>query len=293
MSGILNPSFFAAKGAPPQQIIYDRMLQQDSVHIVHACVGETVFQEAKNPLLKVAIPFGQASIHACWQTAAGQQKWQHVRAGHVSIMPAAMPYETNWQCRAEILILCLQPQLLATLAEELAMGDRLEIIEHWTAHDLLIQQLGLDLRAELQRGSPSLLYIDACAIVLATHLLRQYSTAQPLALKPVEGMTHARTAQIKAYIHENLESELSLAELAQVVNMNLYRFARTFKQTFGISPHQYVLKQRIERARFLLAHTDLTLQAISYQLGFSSQSHFTTAFRRAVGVTPKAFRAAQ
>ena len=125
MSEKLNPSFFEAKGAHPQQIVYDRMLQQESIKVIHACVGQNLFREPKNPSLKVAIPFGQASIHASWQTATGRQKQQHVRAGHISIMPAEMPYETNWQCRAEILILCLQPQLIATIAEEMVVGARL------------------------------------------------------------------------------------------------------------------------------------------------------------------------
>lgn len=289
----LNPSFFEAKGAHPKQIIYDRMLQLDSINVIHACIGQNLFRESKNPLLKVAIPFGQASIHASWQTATGFQKRQHVREGHISIMPASMPYETNWQCRAEILILCLQPQLMANIAEQLVISDRVEIIEHWTASDLLIQQLGLGLRTELQKGSPMPLYVDAFATILATHLLRQYSTAKQLSLKPAERLSNNQLAHVAAYIDENLESELSLAELALVLNMNLYRFVRAFKQTIGLSPHQYVLKQRIERAKFLLANTNLTLQDISYQLGFSSQSHFTTTFRRSVGVTPKVFRAAQ
>ena len=166
MSEKLKSSFFETKGAHPEQIVYDRMLQQNGINIIHACVGQNLFRESKNPLLKVAIPFGQASIQASWQTATGYQKRQHVKTGHISIMPAEMPYETNWQCSAEILILCLQPQLMTTIAEEVVVGDRLEIIEHWTANDLFIQQLGLQLRAELQAGSPSLLYVDAFATVL-------------------------------------------------------------------------------------------------------------------------------
>jgi len=288
-----NPSFFEAKGAHPKRILYDKMLQQDSINIVHACVGKNLFRESKNPFLKIAIPFGQASIHASWQTATGSQKQQHIKTGHVSIMPAEMPYETNWQCGSEIIILCLKPQLLTTLAEELVIGDRLEIVEQWTAHDSLIRQLGLALRTELQRGSPLPLYVDACATVLATHLLRQYSTAKQQSLRPSEYLTSHQVSQVTSYIEENLESELSLAKLAQVANMNLYRFARAFKQTIGVPPHQYVLKQRVERAKFLLTNTNLSLQEISHQLGFSNQSHFTTVFRREVGVTPKTFRVMQ
>lgn len=288
-----SSSFFAAKGAHLQQIVYDRLLQSESIGVVHACVGANVFQEPKNPVLKVAIPFGQASIQATWQSATGDQKQQQVRTGHVSIMPAQMPYETNWQCQAEMLILCLPSQLMSRVAEEVVRGDRVEIIEHWTANDPFLQQLGLTVRAELQSGSPSRLYLDALATVLATHLLRNYSTNQPVALKASKPLSSPAIAQVAEYIHENLALELSLTALAQIADMNLYHFARTFKRAMGASPHQYVLQQRLERAKWLLAHTDLTLHDISYQLGFSSQSHFTTVFRQAIGVTPKAFREAQ
>lgn len=286
-------SFFAAKGAHLQHIVYDRMLQSESIDVVHACVGANVFQEPKNPVLKVAIPFGRASIQATWQSATGSQKQQQVQTGHVSIMPAQMPYETNWQCQAEILILCLQPKLMSSVAEEVVKGDRAEIVEHWTANDVFIQQLGFTMRAELQNGSPSHLYLDALSTVLATHLLRNYSTSQPLALDASEQLSSQVMTEVAEYIHENLALELSLAALAQVAGMNLYRFARAFKRAIGVSPHQYVLQQRIERAKVLLAHTDFAIHDISYQLGFSSQSHFTTAFRQAIGITPKAFREAQ
>lgn len=292
MSESTPSSFFAVKGAQRQQIVYDRILQSKSASVIHACIGVNLFREPKNSVLKVAIPFGQASIQATWQSASGNQKRQHVQTGHISIMPAEMPYETHWQRQAEILIFCLPSKLITGVAEEVK-SDRVEIIEHWTANDPFIQQLGLTVRAELQNGCPSHLYLDAVSTVLTTHLLRNYSNTQSVAQDTSETLSTRAVAQVIEYIHEHLALELSLTALAQIADMNLYRFARAFKYAIGVPPHQYVLQQRIERAKFLLVNTDLAIHDISYQLGFSSQSHFTTAFRRAIGVTPKAFREAQ
>ena len=72
--------------------------------------------------------------------------------------------------------------------------------------------------------------------------------------------------------------------------MSQYRFARAFKQSTGIPPHQYLLSQRIERAKKLLTLTQLQIADISYQLGFASQSHFAATFRRFTKVTPKVYR---
>ena len=72
--------------------------------------------------------------------------------------------------------------------------------------------------------------------------------------------------------------------------MSQYRFARGFKKATGFSPHKYLILQRIERAENLLHQDKLSIAEISYQLGFTSQSHFTTTFRKMTGVTPKYYR---
>lgn len=92
------------------------------------------------------------------------------------------------------------------------------------------------------------------------------------------------------YINENLERDLTLSEIAASVGMSSYHFARTFKQATGLPPHQYLIKLRLENAKRLLAQTNLAIAEIAYRVGFASQSHFTTLFRKHVGTTPKAYR---
>ncbi|MEH1913155.1 helix-turn-helix transcriptional regulator [Nostoc sp.] len=72
--------------------------------------------------------------------------------------------------------------------------------------------------------------------------------------------------------------------------MNSYSFCRWFKRLIGLSPHQYVIQCRIERAKFLLTYTQLPIIEIALQVGCSSQSNFTTLFRQHIGITPKAYR---
>jgi AraC family transcriptional regulator len=83
---------------------------------------------------------------------------------------------------------------------------------------------------------------------------------------------------------------LSLAELAAVINISATYFASLFKQAMGITPHQYVIQQRVERAKLMLSKTDLAIADIALQVGFSSQSHLTQQFKRFTGVTPKQVR---
>ncbi|GAQ00055.1 transcriptional regulator, AraC family [Leptolyngbya sp. NIES-2104] len=83
---------------------------------------------------------------------------------------------------------------------------------------------------------------------------------------------------------------MSLVELAEVINSSPTYFASLFKQAMEISPHQYVIQQRVERAKTMLSKTNLAIADIALQVGFSSQSHLTQHFKRFTGKTPKQIR---
>lgn len=92
------------------------------------------------------------------------------------------------------------------------------------------------------------------------------------------------------YVEERLDSNLSLHRLADLVGMNVYHFLRSFRQSTGIPPHQYILRRRVERAKMLLLNGHLSIAEIALQCGFYSQSHLTTAFHRLTQFTPRDFR---
>jgi AraC family transcriptional regulator len=96
--------------------------------------------------------------------------------------------------------------------------------------------------------------------------------------------------RVLEHMQEHLAQDLSLAELAGMVQMSPYYFSRLFKQSTGLSPHQYILQQRIEWAKRLLADARLPIAATAYHVGFASQAHFTKIFRQWVGTTPRQYR---
>jgi AraC family transcriptional regulator len=103
-------------------------------------------------------------------------------------------------------------------------------------------------------------------------------------------LSHVQLQQAIDYIYTHLNRDLSLAELASVINISPTYFASLFKQAMGTSPHQYVIQQRVERAKLMLLRTDLAIADIAIQVGFSSQSHLTQQFKRLTGLTPKQVR---
>jgi AraC family transcriptional regulator len=99
-----------------------------------------------------------------------------------------------------------------------------------------------------------------------------------------------RVRRVTEYIEQNLDKELRLTELAALVYMSPYHFARLFKCSTGLPPHRFVVQQRIARASAFLATAEVSIAQVSRLVGFRTPSHFTTVFRRVRGVTPRGYR---
>lgn len=95
---------------------------------------------------------------------------------------------------------------------------------------------------------------------------------------------------VKEYISENLNENLTVAKLAEIVNMSSSHFSRIFKRQTGFSPYDYILISRLNRAKYLLQVTDMTVASIAYETGFNSESNFIFFFTENEGISPGKFR---
>lgn len=95
---------------------------------------------------------------------------------------------------------------------------------------------------------------------------------------------------IKDYISENINDSLTVGKLAEIVNMSSSHFSRIFKRQTGFSPYDYVLVSRLNRAKYLLQVTDMTVASIAYETGFNSESNFIFFFTENEGISPGKFR---
>jgi len=127
---------------------------------------------------------------------------------------------------------------------------------------------------------------------LTVYLLRAHVNAQrsdEIELSRV-GIVDRRLRRAIEFMSANCGRELSLAEIARAAYLSEFHFSRLFKKITGATPHSYLASLRIERARRLLAESDLAIAEVGAEVGYASQSHFTKIFREATGMTPKAFR---
>jgi AraC family transcriptional regulator len=237
---------------------------------------------------QISIHIGPPALIYQW-LENGQLKQKYAVPGDVEIIPAKNYQRFRWHQELEFIDLYLEPGLLNRSFQGSVELDRVELVPQFLARDPLIHQIGLALKAELELGG-SRLYAETMASALAAHLLRRYSVQPRSIPSDSSRLTRQQLQAAIAYIHEHLSADLSLSELAAVVNLSPHYFASLFKRSTGKPPHQYVLEQRIASAKQLLIQPEHEIIDISQQVGFRNQSHFTRVFRQQTGVTPKVYR---
>jgi AraC family transcriptional regulator len=213
-----------------------------------------------------------------------------VHRGHSIFTPAGQP--SYWRGEASdtdetMLHIHLNPALVRQVAQA-AEIDSIDLVNCFSKPDLRLYQIAMLLLSELNSdGIMGRLYVESLTQVLVIHLLRNYSSSVPQIALQHSGLTTTQLRQTIDYIQAHLDQNLSLAEIAATINISPTYFSNLFKRATGNSPHQYVIQQRVERAKELLKTTDLAIASIAFQVGFSSQSHLTQHFKRLTGSTPK------
>ena len=134
------------------------------------------------------------------------------------------------------------------------------------------------------------LYADGLGVAIVARLLSDYSSHSFHFPLNSQALSRSRLNRVREYIASNLSQNISLADLASVAGLSRMHFAGQFRKSVRMQPHEYVLQQRIESAKALLRHTNRPLLEIALSVGFKTQSHFTTVFKRLVGQTPGLWR---
>lgn len=273
-------------------VIFYRKTEWDGLKLIHWRVRAGELVETAFARHEISLPL-EGGFTTTRQTATGQRQIVHRSPEAMCLVPSGQPISMDWSDYSECLTLAVEPRLITRAAAEAAYGGRVELKEVYDENDPLIWQIGLALLTEAEAQEPAgRLYAESLANTLAFHLFRHYNAGEPKATATATGgLTGRRLRLATEFINDHLAEDFTLADLATVVDLSPFHFARAFKRTTGLTPQQYLMQQRIERAKDLLAQEDLPIVEVSAQVGFKNQSHFTTFFRRYTAMTPKVWRA--
>ncbi len=248
--------------------------------------GELPEHEHREHLLLLALSGCSGEM----RTAGGLRAAAQAR-GSVCLIPSGEPFSTRVGGDTECLGIYLDPALIERAARDADPSGRFEVVARSNPLDHVVNNVGMALLAEMDSEAPGArLYAESLANVLAVHVLRNYTAAgaEPRGFKG--GLSGLRLRRVLSYIAEHHERELTLGDLASEAAMSTFHFAREFKRATGTTPHQHLLRFRVERAKALLAESQLPLAEVGLRTGFSHQSHFTRLFRRLTGTTPHTYR---
>ena len=214
-----------------------------------------------------------------------------VASGMSLLMPAGC--DSTWEGEAAPSARFRVPEPILRVAAE-QLGRRaaaFEIRNVFETRDVMIERIAQIMMSEMDRPShrsqPLIAETMSCA--LAAHLLRSYNAFELPAEEDVPPLAKRELAKLLEFIESNLDRSISLVELAELVNVSRFHFARLFKRSTGTTAIAFVEQCRIRRAQALVAETDTPLAEIALMTGFADQSHFTRRFHRHVGCTPAAF----
>lgn len=218
----------------------------------------------------------------------GSARCRSVRpaAGDVFFCPAHVPIAVRSQRACECVLLCLSPAFLGRVADRLEGERPGGVAPAVMRRDPFVRHVVTSLAEEAgrEKAAGRELLASSLATALGVHLIREYAgrveTSETVARLPDDELD-----RLRRHIDRNLDSPLRLDDLASLTGRSRFHFSRLFKSSTGMTPHQYVIRRRVERARELL-RAGAEIVEVAVAVGFASQSHLTFHIRRAFGCTP-------
>lgn len=209
--------------------------------------------------------------------------------GDLALFPAGTVCQATSRNPHQLLVVSLSQQVMNNSGLEVndTTGSSLFPLRYTV--DPQIEHICRALKAEAESSFLSgSLYGESLGLALARRFLGQYS-ASNLSLQR-GGLAPRKLRRVIEYIHAELDSPLRMSELAEIAGLSQFRFAHNFKLQTGMSPHQFVMRARIERAKRMLRETNLPVVEIALSVGLQSSSQFNALFKRELGTTPRNFR---
>jgi AraC family transcriptional regulator len=225
-------------------------------------------------------------------TVGGKSVGRHIPKGGVFFLPAGHECDVALHAALDSTHIYLRSDLFAH-SEAGAHNVLGGLAPMYGENDAVLAHLAAAVGDTITAGLPaSSLFVDPIVSAIANRFIAiNYHTPAAEPGKQTQRLTHRQMQRIREFVEANIETDIRLEMMAGICGRSTEYFVRVFKATAGVSPYQYVLNLRIERAKALLGVEGASIADVALQCGFSHQEHLTRMFRRFTGVTPGRYRA--
>jgi AraC family transcriptional regulator len=253
--------------------------------------GSTLLQR-KSDDHQIDAPGSHASALLAYTSRCGERREVRVSDRHISFIPAGQAVDVQWASEAPLTTILVRPAFLHAMAQANDLS-RYEMTAQYASVDPFLWHMARSIEQQLRNGRAlEKSYVESVAIVIGQHLLYNY-TETPFAAPPLGGLPRYKVRRAIDYIRAHYQEEIGFKDIAGQLDMSPFHFARMFRQSTNESPHQFIMRCRIDAAKKLLIESDRSIADIAFDVGYKSQSYFTTRFALLAGMTPAAFRAAR
>ena len=240
----------------------------------------------------IAVDLCSAPLKRFW-FENGREHHRVIHDGFVSVQYPGELRRFRWDAPVRTVVVTINPNTIRQIMEEELRGHDLQVFGQIGGEDSIFRELVLRLHAEWAAGSPGgTLYGDALCTKLCVTLVQSYSIETIRFPEYKGGLSKRQLRNLMDYIESSLEGDIGIDALTRVAHLSRYHLGKMFKQSTGLTLHQYVTWRRIRRAQQMLRDGRRALTEIAAETGFANQSHFTTVFARTMGITPHRYRLA-
>ena len=216
------------------------------------------------------------------------------REGGIAIVPAEWSGHWDIEGSSSLSYVLLSDRHLQRLAATVSSGRRVDLVPRVAQPDPVGAHILQALAHEAAHPDPSgRLFVEQALDLLCMHLIRAHSSLGEG--PPAEhrgGLPRWKVRRVDAYIAERLDQSIELDELADLTALSRSHFCTAFRYATGLTPHEWLSRKRMEKARGLLRDHNLSITEIALGVGYQTPSAFAAAFRRDVGTSPSAYRRA-
>ena len=242
--------------------------------------------------IQITLPQSNSRAEIQYQSSTGKTHQQQIGQGQAFLVSQHQSHQLNWQNPAELTLFYLHPHFFSVAIDNSLENHHFEIRDRFSLiDDLLIQEVGVIFRyLYTQDTAADKLYLESLASLLAVHLLKNYLNYELKTPSSERGLSPKKLDLVLQYIEANLDRKITLSKLASIAGVGKFYFCRLFKNSLGFTPYQYVLQQRVAKAKKLLTYSNIPICDVALDCGFSSQSHLAKHFRSMVKASPMNYR---